>query len=415
MLSNQGVLKTMNPIGGASAKESVGHSAALNQFLFVYFGNDWRAENRTSSHHIADRLMQNGNVLYVDSPGLRSPKTSSRDFKKLIAKVKQFVSRPVQIKDHAWRCTVPQIPFRRLPLIPLVNQWVSRWAVRRAIRLAGFAGKKVILWFAVPHPGFLVGRLGESYVVYYCIDDYAAHPGVDPVQVEKMDRALAGAADRVFVAPPALLESKKVQNASALYSPHGVDVDLFGLAASPKTQLPGALKNITNPVIGYFGSLAQWIDIELLAHVARKNPDFTMILVGHVDTNVEVLRNLENVWLVGPQPYKELPSWAKSFSVAIIPYLRNQQVMNANPLKLREYLATGKPIVAVSNPEIDKFAEVINIAHSHDEFAALVRQAALSDTPELSRARMAIVKNMTWDSRVREVLEVVVADLALKK
>jgi glycosyltransferase involved in cell wall biosynthesis len=94
-----------------------------------------------------------------------------------------------------------------------------------------------------------------------------------------------------------------------------------------------------------------------------------------------------NVKLVGAQPYADLPAWAKAFDVAIIPYRHNRQVENANPLKLREYLATGKPVVSVSNPEIDKFARWVRIAEGREAFLAELENALRDDSPSRHRAR----------------------------
>ncbi len=100
----------------------------------VYFGNDWNAENRTSSHHIAIRLAQRMPVLYVDSPGMRAPTTSGRDLKRAWRKLTAALRPPVQVRDGLWHCTVPQLPFRRIPGVDAFNRVFSRWAVRRAIR-----------------------------------------------------------------------------------------------------------------------------------------------------------------------------------------------------------------------------------------------------------------------------------------
>jgi glycosyltransferase involved in cell wall biosynthesis len=118
------------------------------------------------------------------------------------------------------------------------------------------------------------------------------------------------------------------------------------------------------------------------------------------------------VRLAGPQPYGELPRWARAFDVAIIPYRLNRQVANANPLKLREYLATGKPVVSVRNPEIEKFARWVRIADGREAFLAALDAALASDTPAAAAERMAAVADQTWDRRVEEVLARVVAALA---
>jgi len=369
----------------------------------VYFGNDWNAENRTSSHHIATRLAGHMPVLYVDSPGMRAPNASGRDLKKAWRKLSAALRRPERIREGFWRCTVPQLPFRRIPGVDAFNRLFGRWAVRRALRAVGI--QRRISWFAVPHPGFLAGRLGEEFCVYYCIDDYAAHPGVDPELIGRRDEALSRAADLQFVAPPALLARKRELNPRTVYSPHGVDVDLFRRASEAGTELPAAARDLPGPVIGYIGSLHEWIDLDLIAWLARQRPQWTFLLVGHAAADVSELRALPNVRLAGAQPYATLPQWAKAFDVAIIPYRMNRQVANSNPLKLREYLATGKPVVSVHNPEIEKFSRWVRIARDREEYLRALESALAEDTPQAAAERIAAVADQTWDRRVDTVLE----------
>lgn len=379
----------------------------------VYFGNDWYAENRTSSHHVAQRLARRMPVLYVDSPGLRAPNASGRDIGRAVRKLAATLRRPTPVLENLWHCTVPQLPFRRVPGVGAFNRAFGAYAVRRAMRAIGLARR--IAWFVVPHPGFLAGRLGEDLCVYYCIDDYAAHPGVDAELIARCDDALSRRADLLFVAPPALLERKRELNAHTVFSPHGVDAELFALASDPATAVPAPARAFDRPVIGYFGSLHEWIDIELIDWLAASRPNWNFLLIGHAAADVSRLRARPNVHLPGPQPYADLPRWAKAFDVAIIPYRLNRQVLNANPLKLREYLATGKPVVSVSNPEIEKFAQVVRIARGREDFLAKVEQALTQDTPDAAAARMASVAGETWDARVETVLARVAAAYAARE
>ena len=376
----------------------------------VYFGNDWFAENRTSSHHVAARLARIAPLLYVSSPGMRAPQASGRDLRRMLRKLAASLHAPTRIDGDLWHCTVPQLPFRRLPGVDRINRWFGQWAVRRALRAAGIA--RCLSWFVVPHPGFLAGRLGEDLCVYYCIDDYAAHPGVDAELIAQRDEALSRRADLVFVAPPSLVAAKQVLNPNTVFSPHGVDVDLFARAADPATPIAAGARDLAHPVIGYFGSLHEWIDFELIESLARARPAWTFLLVGHVATEPGRLRTLANVHLVGAQPYASLPQWAKAFDVAIIPYRLNRQVANANPLKLREYLATGKPVVSVRNAEIEKFAAWVDIADDREGFLAALDRAVQDDTPAMALARRAAVADQTWDRRVEEVVARVANELA---
>lgn len=371
----------------------------------VYFGNDWYAENRTSSHHIARRLAGRTRLLYVDSPGMRAPSASGRDLKRLWRKLGQTFQRAQHVDPGLWHCTVPQLPWRRLPGVAALNRWFGAWAVRRAMRAAGI--RRAVLWFVVPHPAFMLDTLPRELAVYYCIDDYAAHPGVDVELIRACDDKLSREADLLFVAPPALLPAKQAVNPAARFSPHGVDVALFARAQDEATAVPAAAAALPRPVIGYFGLIAAWTDIELIEWLAAQRPQWSFLLVGHAKVDVDVLARLPNVVMVGPQPYESLPAWAKAFDVAIIPYRQNQQVRNSNPLKLREYLATGKPVVSVPTPEIGRFADVVRVADGREAFLAAIESALAGEPPGQRERRMAAVQGMSWDHRVDETLAVV--------
>ena len=141
--------------------------------------------------------------------------------------------------------------------------------------------------------------------------------------------------------------------------------------------------------------------------MAQQRPHWQFLLVGLSSTDVTGLKRLKNVTFVGQQPYESLPRWAKAFDVAIIPYRQNQQVQNANPLKLREYLATGKPVVAVPTAEVEKFRDVLEIEPEREGFLAAIERSLATDSPDRRSARMAAVRDMSWDHRVDETLKIV--------
>lgn len=381
-------------------------------FPIIYFGNDWNAENRTSSHHIAARLAKKHPLLYVDSPGLRAPKASGRDVKKLLKKLTQAASLPRKVGEQTWHMVLPQFPFRRLPLAAELNREIGALLVRRAARHLGM--ERPLLWFAVPHPGVLLGRLGERFSVYYCIDDYSALPDVDKEQIRGLDRRLTENASQVFVSAQTLFDAKKGLNKNLVYSPHGVDVEHFGRAADPSFPVAEGAARLGHPVIGFFGLIEGWIDLTLLHFLAKSRPSWTFLLLGRVAVDVTALSKLGNVVFPGPQPYASLPSWAKAFDVAIYPGGQNEFVRNANPLKIREYLATGKPVVSVPSREVERFAGVVRIAATHEAFLKEIDEALAHDTPEAQAARREAVAKMSWDARVDEVMAQVEATMSGK-
>ena len=379
--------------------------SGLRDYSVVYFGNDWFAENRTSSHHIARRLAQIVPVLYIETPGSRSPQGSARDLRKLWRKLARALAPPQKIGDRFYVATIPQIPFRKLPGMGLLNRWLGAWMARRALRTIGF-GKR-ISWFVVPHPGPLAKRLNESFTVYYCIDDYASYPGMDAVAIQKLDDELTRRADVVFVAPRALLEPKRRLNSQIHFSPHGVDFELFSKASDPATPLAEEVRGLTHPVIGYFGTVGEFVDFDLLAYLVEARPAWTFLFVGFIAADVSRLRCYPNVVFAGPQPYESLPRWAAAFDVAIYAHQVNRQTKHSNPLKLREYLATGKPVVSVITPETATFAEVAYLAGSREAYLDALERALREETPELRRKRMDAVAGVSWDARFAETIAVV--------
>lgn len=369
---------------------------------FIFFGNDWFAENRTSSHHIAKRLGAQFPLLYVEVPGLRAPKVNARDLRKLLKKLRMTFQPPQQVAPHFWRITLPQIPMRRFAAVRAANRIFSRWLVRKAISRLGF--RDAVAWFHVPHPGFLAKSLGEKLTVFYCIDDYSKLPGVDGVAVQKMDNELTAAADVVFTCNQSLLEARRPLNANIHLSPHGVDTEAFALATSSDTKIPEELKLCPRPIVGSWGLLDQRIDLRILEEIAQARPAWTILLIGHVAVDASALRRMPNVLFAGVKPYAALPNWAKAIDVCILPYTQTSLNLQSSPLKLREYLASGKPIVSVPLPEAKLLGKAVQIAVDGPEFVIAIEKALAEDTSELAALRQKAVASNTWDATVANVM-----------
>jgi len=375
----------------------------------LYFGNDWFAENRTSSHHIALRLAQHFDVYYIECPGLRPPSGSGRDLKKIARAVRRFCAGPRTVAPGIHVMTLLQIPLHRLALVRRFNFLLTWLTVRWLIWRRGLVSR--ISWFVAPHLAPLVGRLGETTSVYYCVDDYAAFPGVDTAAVRQMDEHLTRHARCVFVASETLLEAKSRLNPNTHFSPHGVDVEHFARAEAGGLPIPADLEHLPRPIVGYFGLVERWIDLDLVAELARRRPSWSFVLIGRLGLPADEAPQLPNLHYLGKKPYADLPAYGAQFDAAIIPYRMSHHVKHINPLKLREYLAMGKPVVSVSIPEIDRFADTVWIARSPEEFlAGLDAAVASADDAAAIRKRMRAVADASWEARVKEILKVVLED-----
>jgi glycosyltransferase involved in cell wall biosynthesis len=377
-----------------------------DQHVILYFGNDWSADNRTSSHHIARWLAKGHRVYYIECPGLRAPKTSGRDFKKLFAKLWRGLRGNRPAENGMQVRTLLQLPFHRFGLVRRFNRFLITANLRWMMWRAGV--RAPITWFMVPHLSGVVGRLNEKLSVYYCIDDYASLPDVNRGAVCAMDEELTRKADLVFSSAESLHERKRAVNPNAHFSPHGVDVELFNRAQDEKTQVPADVAHLSGPVVGFYGLVEEWVDLELVDYLAEQRPRWTFLFIGRVAVPEAKLPRRANVHFIGQRPYESLPAYGKRFDASIIPFKRTDVILHANPLKLREYLAMGKPVVSISTPEIDKYADVVEVAHSREEYLAKL-DAVLAQPPsaEETARRLARVAAESWEARIAQVFALV--------
>jgi glycosyltransferase involved in cell wall biosynthesis len=378
----------------------------------LYFGNHWFAENRTSSHHLARQLAKRHRVHYFECPGLRAPGGSGRDLKKVFAKLWSFFRGARTVPEGLKVRTLLQLPLHRFALVRLLNRLLVKATVRLVMWREGV--RKPVTWFHIPHLPFVVNGVGERLAVYYCIDDYAAFPGVDRHAVRAMDDETARRADVVFIASDTLLEHKQALNDNTYVSPHGVDLDHFARARDPETPIPADVAHIPGRVVGYFGLIADFTDLDLIATLARRRPDWTFVMIGRVAVPPEQVPDLPNVRFLGKRDYDDLPAYGKRFDAAILPYRPGSWSHHANPIKLREYLAMGVPVVSVDTPQMRKFSDVVAVARTPDEFYAALDQV-FSSPPDLAAVprRMARVAGSSWQARAAAVLDQINQELVL--
>jgi glycosyltransferase involved in cell wall biosynthesis len=207
------------------------------------------------------------------------------------------------------------------------------------------------------------------------------------------------------------VDGKRALNKNVHFSPHGVDLDLFSRASDPATQPAEAVSTLPHPVIGFFGVVGEWVDHELVLFLARARPQWTFLFIGHTSCDVSRLREMPNIVLTGPKPYEELPLWARVFDVAVYPQRQNRQIKHSNPLKIREYLATGKPVVSITTPVTQRMSDMIYLADTHEDFLAAIERALREETPERRAQRMNSVAGESWDARFQTTVRIVEENL----
>ena len=376
----------------------------------VCFANDWTAD-RTSKHHLMRQFAATNRVLWIESPGMRTPRLhQAKDLRRIGAKLRTLGRPAEQRLDNLYVCAPPTLPFPGNRLAQRANGWLYRRSIRRELRRLALDVDPIV-WSFVPHVARAIPGLRRRLLVYYCVDRWAEFADYQATVMTALEADLARAADVVIASAQDLADHCRQYNAEVHYVPHGVDIEHFGraLEAGP---LPAELTSIPEPRVGFFGVLHEWVDIDLIAALARRTP-FHYVLLGEVWTDLAPLAGLPNVHVLGRQPYERLPDFCRGFQAGIVPFRMNALTQSVNPIKLREYAAAGLPVVSSALPEVVRAGAFVDCPRSEDEWVAAVSRAVERGCRVTERHQQAErVREQGWPATATRIGEILEAKLA---
>lgn len=371
----------------------------------ICFAKDW-SEDPTSCNHVMRELAKHNKVLWLNSISTRSPNLASgRDLRKIGQKLTAIFRGPRTMGENLWVYTPFVLPFHHHPAVVKVNQRLLHFTFRLLRRRLGMENFQ--LWTFVPTSAQYVGALEEDLLVYYCTDNWSQFSSVDGEKVGTMVQTLARKADVVFATSWPLVDKLAPHNLQTHLSSHGVKHAMFAKAVEDDTPLPPDLATLPGPVLGFYGLIEDWMDQDLIAYLAGRHPEWTFVFVGRVCVDVSRLDKLPNVHFLGRKPHDELPGYCKGFSIGLIPHKVNELTIHMNPIKLREYISAGLPIVATDLPEMRHYADHCTVARTYEEFERGVLATLEAETPERRRRRSATMKDETWDKKVARLGQIV--------
>jgi glycosyltransferase involved in cell wall biosynthesis len=370
-------------------------------------------------HQTMHRLAGPNRVLYVEEPvtmlaPLKVPA--------LWRRWRHLIPRVGVVESGLWALTLPPLlPFGNMrPAVNRINQRVTAGYVRWAMRRLGFT-RRPILWAYLPGSvellDHLEGRFAPGLVVYHCVDEHSAFPGLlSPDVVPAYDRALTERADVVIATAESLAASRRAFNPNTHTVLNAADVELFSLALDPATAVPADVAAIPEPRLMVVGALDYRLDIDALELLAASDPSWHVVLVGPVKTPelTARLRQRANIHLLGEKPHAEIPGCLRGAAVAMIPYRATALTENIFPLKLFEYLAAGVPVVVGGLPELRRLSGAIGVAEKPEDYPGLVRRALADDGPEKRAERAQMAAGNSWDSRTEEISGLVEEALRLR-
>jgi hypothetical protein len=417
--------------------------------IICFGGEDWFYHHPHSKTHLMKQFARAGNkVIFVNSISMGLPSMRNRDLlPKIGRKLKSYAKLTRTSPEGITVVSPPTLPFHGNAAARKVNE---RLLVSQIGRLAHRKGmSSPILWIAIPTAENVIGKLGESVVIYQVSDKYEANSedhSIDPAKIREMHEYCIKHADIVFYSGRKLLEEATLGLEKSYLLEQAVDFDhwaqvrlvtekegsppyegrvhatpllpeegscrfgdgVVGAADGVVLSIAPEISEIPRPRIGYFGAIEPWlVDRELLKLAAENHPEWIWIFIGNLARGTD-MAEMPNVRLIPPVPYEELPRYAAGFDVCVLPWETEHAFTSyGSAIKVREYLATGKPVVISPLPEYEHMHDVLRIARSREDFIKKLEEALAENDPSLADRRQDAVRSGTWEARAEWVSEMI--------
>ena len=369
--------------------------------------SDWHMDTLTNQQHLLVRAAQSNRILFVESLGLRRPQLASRDLRRIARRAARGL-KPLREVDGLHVLSPLVLPLHSNALVRRVNAELLGRSVSRAVTKLGLHDP--LLWSFVPQAEVLIDRLRPPDVLYYIDDDHAAKAGIDAESFLAAEERFARRADVILASAPELVTRMRAFNDDVHYAPNVADTKLFAQALEPG-PIDAQLAELDGPRIVFVGAiLASKIDIDLVVRLASIRPQWTFAFIGPIGpgdprTNVEALKQASNIHLLGYRSYEQLPEVLRGADAAIVPYLLDREMRSVFPMKIYEYLAAGRPVVATPLDTLRDVSEVVK-AGTPEEFAARLEEEIAQDTPAARTERSQRAQSHSWESRIDQIADI---------
>lgn len=392
------------PAGPAQASEPEGTG------MVCFSAQDWWYFNRAhSDFQLLTRVAREQPVLLVNSLGMRMPKPglSTKPATRIARKLKSLtrgLRRPLPDTPGFAVITPLFIPVYTPGRVRNFSNLLVRKQVEWAARRIGITDPTVMV--TLPTAWEAAQPIRRSTLIANRSDRYSAFGEADEAWVSSLERDLLEHADVAVYASQSLLDAEAHLTANPMFLDHGVDLDRFvdvaGISPAP------ALAGIPQPRIGFFGAIDDYtVDLPLLRRIATEIPEAQLVLVGPTNCSLDDVTDLPNVHWLGACEPDEVPAFGAGFDVALMPWLDNDWIAHCNPIKVKEYLALGLPIVSTAYPDVERYRGLLRVARSSTEFVALVRQTLVDGGPATPAKRRQAVAGDSWDRRAAELMDMV--------
>lgn len=368
--------------------------------MLLVFSDDWN-RHPSSCQHLVRRLLPEREVLWVNTIGMRPPRLDYATLRRGIEKIAEWSPRPTE--------RAPAVEENLRVLRPLMwpwfrrthDRWLNERLLMRALNLVlrNTRGPVQALT-TVPIVADLIGRLPIARWSYYCVDDFSCWPGLDQPTMLQMEQELLAKCDDVIAVSENLVDRLRSLGRTAGLLTHGVDLDFW--QSGDNAQCLPCFPKDNQPLIVFWGVVDRRMNVDWIEHLARRLSGGKIALVGPLDRPEERLLKIPGVICPGPLPMSQLPGLARAAAVLIMPYADLPVTRAMQPLKLKEYLATGRPIVVSNLPSTAVWSDGLDIASSATQFTDYVLNRLKTGTlPSQLLARERLQRE-SWDAKAEQ-------------
>lgn len=365
----------------------------------IVFGEDWGGLP-SSTQHLISNLAVDRKILWINSIGLRQPKLSVVDAFRVLKKLTRYLKSKLFGLEPAYDNYSLFFQVLNPITIPAPKSRIARGVSAKLLslqvlpKIEDMKLDDPVFWTSLPTASDLTQYLGNIPVVYYCGDDFSSLEGVDHKAVSEHEKDLVACSDLIVTASDSLL-SKFPKGKTKLMT-HGVKLKLFSNPAEPASDLPSK----SRPCAGFYGSLCDWLDQDLLEKVIGDHQNWNFVFIGEERVDFSRLKKFTNTKFLGSRPHSQLASYSQHWDVSLLPFKLNDQIKSCNPLKLKEYLAAGKPVISTSFPAVQVFSEFVEIAKNSEEFSVMLNKYPELDI-SMKKRRSNSVASEDWKSKAR--------------
>lgn len=380
---------------------------------------------------MAARLVVDHPVLWVNTIGMRSPSLSREDLGKAWRKISSWMkpkpnanANAASSSDDLSHDAAGDVPENMTVINP--RMWPgfrSGWQKKLNAKLMTNAvhqalgprqaGEKRTVITTLPITADLIGKLEVDQWLYYCVDDFSVWPGLDARVMCEMEKLQVQRVDKAVCVSDTLFERLSGMGKTAQMLTHGIDLTHWQpsySAGSSQSEVTAGqsgvgaekrfFKGIDGPILLFWGLIDTRLDMNWCRAISESNLG-QLVMVGPQQSPDEALAGLKNVTMFGPARYSDLPALAKEADVLLMPYADLPVTRAMQPLKFKEYLATGKPVVARALPGITEWADAADLETDQTAFIQKVKTRLSEGMTEAQIQARKRLSEETWDHKAR--------------